>query len=182
MAPARRSTRSSRDSKRSAPSGRSSRDSARSSARSNARPGSSRRTTHEEDDPRSSGRRSARESSRGGASAKNDTTIIIAGVVGAVVVLGAGLLLLSGGKKRVRNMERAPVPKATHVATMDFFHEGMSRGYDWKSRMRDRRTPFTDDEVREVADRMKWDYTKKGIEGPGEKRFVDGFVKAVLGK
>ncbi len=199
MAPARRGSRGSRDSGRSASvrgSGRTSarsggskrgdrgkddsRSSSRSSSRTSSRSGGSRRG--DRDDRDEDGRSSGRESGRGGGPSK-DTTYIIAGVVGAVVVLGLGLLLLSGKKKRVvRREKRAPVATQTRVATMDFYSEGMSRGYDWKSRMKNRQTPFTEEEVREVADRMKWDYTKQGVEGPGEQRFVDGFVKAVLGK
>ncbi|MHC4250821.1 MAG: hypothetical protein ACYS9X_16975 [Planctomycetota bacterium] len=185
MAPARRSGRGSRDSRRSAPA-------KRTSSRSNARSGSSRRSAREEDDPRSSGRRSARESARGGGPSK-DTTVVVAGVIGAVVILGAGILLFSGGKKRIiRREERAPVPTST--STRDWYSVGRREGADWASHTRRRGSmaggdgdPFAKDKVLEMADMQTSNHYKKGLKGDatGQKRYIKGFcdgVRAVVGE
>jgi len=189
MAPARRSARGSRNSRRSAPASRS----GRASARSGAQPGSSRRASRDDDDPRSSSRRSARGSARGGSS--NDNTLIIAGVVGAVVVLGGGIFLLSGSKKKPpprREEERAPPPKAASVR--NWYTVGRNDGASWARQMKRRGSMaggngdiFAKDEVLDIADRKTSDHWNEGLKGDaaGEKKYIEGFcagVKAVVGR
>ncbi len=87
---------------------------------------------------------------------------------------------------------RKPRPRPRPVAVsaprarrpINFHNEGMSRGYDWKHRMKSGGKTFTPAEVREVADRMTSDYWNKGLRNnpAGQKKFKDAFYKAVMGR
>ena len=102
----------------------------------------------------------------------------VAGV--AVVVIGA-IALLSGKTEPKREKVIVHRPTTVVQGTMDFYAEGMRRGFDWKSKMANRQMSPTPDEVEVTADRMTADYSRKGITADGERRFKDGFKKAVLG-
>jgi len=71
---------------------------------------------------------------------------------------------------------------APRTPAMDFFSEGVRRGQQWKAMMRGRQAQLSKAEVRDIAERMTADYVKKGIDAEGEKRFVEGFTRAVGGE
>ncbi|MHC4201818.1 MAG: hypothetical protein ACYSU0_17665 [Planctomycetota bacterium] len=172
----RRGRDSRRDSRRSGSSRRGERDSRRS--------GSSRRG--ERDSGRSEDRQSGRDSGRYGRveSKKGDTRIIVGGVVAAVVVIGIIAIAASGGKKK-RRVRRKPVVTVApvRVSSVDWFIKGMHDGADWKRRSSMRGT-FDPKEVDRIADMKTSDYYNKGLKNnaEGQKRYIRGFRKGVLGQ
>ncbi len=113
----------------------------------------------------------------------------------AVVVIGGIVYLASGPKKTVRRRSRPVVVAPKRLpSTKNWYNIGMREGYGWKSHAKARESvaggaggggnAFDPKNVHRMADMMTSDWYKKGIrEDPdGEKRFIQGFEDAVLGK
>jgi serine/threonine-protein kinase len=108
------------------------------------------------------------------------TVAVVVGVALFLLAMTGMVTCIERMEKRKSRRPSASPESAAMVAATDWRAEGKKVGREWVVRMQALKVAYTRDEARRVGTMIASDYSNKGIDGEGRKRFIEGFTKVVL--